>query len=135
MSILLEDKWLSNNPGGIIVNLGYYALAEAICTNHSVQVVLSKWCGISEKKNAPIYKKYGNRIPMDIDKLKMLMDERFMSQTNVGDMAGCSAQKISGIFCKRIFLHPPEFIEALEDGFQLPRGSLLLKKEDENGNL
>ena len=39
----------NQNPAGIIINLGWYALAECILTEHKTQHVLSKWCGIRDE--------------------------------------------------------------------------------------
>lgn len=36
------------NPAGIEINLGFYALAEAIITGRQTSIVLEKWCGIRE---------------------------------------------------------------------------------------
>ena len=36
----------SNNPMGIEINLGFYALCEAILTGKCCGEVLKKWCGI-----------------------------------------------------------------------------------------
>ena len=39
----------NQNPAGIIINLGWYALAECILTENKTQHVLSKWCGIRDE--------------------------------------------------------------------------------------
>ena len=42
----------NQNPAGIVINLGWYALAECILTEHKTQHVLSKWCGIRDDKES-----------------------------------------------------------------------------------
>lgn len=42
------QQYSSQNPAGIVINLGWYALAECILTEHKTQHVLSKWCGIRD---------------------------------------------------------------------------------------
>ena len=50
MGIKIHQAWSSENPSGVIINPGWYALAEAILTKNSCCVVLQKWCGVSEHK-------------------------------------------------------------------------------------
>ena len=42
MGIKIHQAWSSENPSGVVINPGWYALAEAILTK--------KWCGVSEHK-------------------------------------------------------------------------------------
>lgn len=41
-----EQIWASNNPMGIEINLGYYALAECILAGVTPSDALLRWCGI-----------------------------------------------------------------------------------------
>ena len=41
-------QYCGNNPGGIVINPGYYALAEAILTNHRIYTIMRKWCDVVE---------------------------------------------------------------------------------------
>ena len=44
----LYKCYASDNPAGIDINLGWYALAECICTTHYPSDVLSRWCGVTD---------------------------------------------------------------------------------------
>ena len=50
MGIKIHRSWVSDNPSGVIINPGWYALAEAICTKQTTCTVLQKWCGVSESR-------------------------------------------------------------------------------------
>lgn len=41
-----EQVWASDNPMGIVINLGYYALAECILAGTTPSDALLRWCGI-----------------------------------------------------------------------------------------
>lgn len=41
-----EQIWASNNPMGIQINLGYYALAECILKGTYPSDALLRWCGL-----------------------------------------------------------------------------------------
>lgn len=49
MGIKIKRSWASENPSGVVINPGWYALAEAILTDKSCCTVLQKWCGVSDK--------------------------------------------------------------------------------------
>ena len=53
----VERKWVSDNPMGIEINLGYYALAECICTKTTPSDALLRWCNIWHDAQKP-RKKY-----------------------------------------------------------------------------
>ena len=38
--------YASNNPSGIDINLGWYALAECICTKTTASDALLRWCDV-----------------------------------------------------------------------------------------
>ena len=79
MGIKIHRSWVSENPSGVVINPGWYALAEAILTKQSCCVVLQKWCGVSEsrgwkekdtsctgekmKQIIKIYKRHRGKIP------------------------------------------------------------------------
>ena len=50
MGIKIHRSWVSDNPSGVIINPGWYALAEAICTKKTCCEVLQRWCGVSESR-------------------------------------------------------------------------------------
>lgn len=47
----LYHAYVSNNPAGIDINLGYYALAECILTKTNASAALLRWCGLWFDKN------------------------------------------------------------------------------------
>ena len=48
-----EQIWASNNPTGIEINMGYYALAECIVKGTYPSVALLRWCGLWADKSKP----------------------------------------------------------------------------------
>lgn len=50
MGIKIYRSWASENPSGVVINPGWYALAEAILTENSCCTVLQRWCGVSESR-------------------------------------------------------------------------------------
>lgn len=50
MGIKIHRSWVSDNPSGVVINPGWYALAEAICTKKTCCEVLQRWCGVSESR-------------------------------------------------------------------------------------
>lgn len=50
MGIKIHRSWQGHNPSGVVINPGWYALAEAICTKKSCCTVLQSWCGVSESR-------------------------------------------------------------------------------------
>lgn len=79
MGIKIHRSWASENPSGVVINPGWYALAEAILTEKSCCTVLQSWCGVSEKSGwtkkdtahtgdkmkqiVEIYKRHNGNIP------------------------------------------------------------------------
>ena len=55
--LTVEYAWVSNNPMGININLGYYALAECILTKTTPSDALLKWCNVWHDHTKP-RKKY-----------------------------------------------------------------------------
>lgn len=50
MGIKIHRSWQGHNPSGVVINPGWYALAEAICTKKTCCEVLQRWCGVSESR-------------------------------------------------------------------------------------
>lgn len=115
----------NSNPAGIEINLGYYALLECIVTNHHSKKVLQRWCGITEKI---VGRKYGGRSKLDIQKLKQIMHDRFLTPQVISEYAGCSRQKISTMLSGNHYFQPQELIDRIEAGIGLEKGSLILKE-------
>lgn len=120
------NAYISNNPAGVEINLGYYALLECIVTGHHSKIVLQRWCGITEKI---VGRKYGGRSKLDIPKLKKIMHDRFLTPQVISDYAGCSRQKISVMLSGNHYFQPQELIDRIEDGLAVEKGSLILREE------
>ena len=56
----VERIWASNNPTGIVINYGYYALAECILKGTYPADALLRWCGLWLDASKP-RKKYARR--------------------------------------------------------------------------
>lgn len=98
----MERIWASNNPSGVIINPGWYALAEAICTKHSTCEVLQKWCGVSEsrgwkkkdpystgekmKKIIKIYRRHRGKLP----------------HREIAERVGCTREYVSIVLKKKL---------------------------------
>ena len=54
-----QTAYTSNNPAGININLGYYALAECLIKGTDASKALLRWCGVWFDKTKPrkVYEK------------------------------------------------------------------------------
>ena len=113
----------SNNPMGININLGVYALTECICTGVLPSVALSKWCNVTQDPKKE--RAYKDRVKIDIDLLKMEISKRRLTNRQLADATG----KTTGFFWEMVnhrhVNQKKELIEKLETILNLPKGSLL----------
>lgn len=102
MGIKIHRSWASENPSGVIINPGWYALAEAICTKQTTCTVLQKWCGVSEsrgwtkkdtscsgekmKKIIKIYKRNKGKLPHSV----------------IAERVGCTREYVSIVLKKKL---------------------------------
>ena len=102
MGIKIHRSWASENPSGVIINPGWYALAEAICTTHTTCTVLQKWCGVSEsrgwtkkdtscsgekmKKIIKIYRRNKGKLPHSV----------------IAERVGCTREYVSIVLKKKL---------------------------------
>jgi len=54
MGIQVIDHWGNSNPSGIVINYGYYALAEAILTEHRIYDIMRRWCNVVDALPDPL---------------------------------------------------------------------------------
>lgn len=102
MGIKIHRSWVSDNPSGVIINPGWYALAEAICTKQTTCTVLQKWCGVSEsrgwtkkdtsctgekmKKIIKIYRRNKGKLP----------------HSEIAERVGCTREYVSIVLKKKL---------------------------------
>lgn len=102
MGIRIHRSWVSENPSGVIINPGWYALAEAICTKQTTCTVLQKWCGVSEsrgwtkkdtsctgekmKKIIKIYRRNKGKLPHSV----------------IAERVGCTREYVSIVLKKKL---------------------------------
>ena len=102
MGIKIHRSWASENPSGVIINPGWYALAEAICTKQTTCTVLQKWCGVSEsrgwvkkdtsctgekmKKIIKIYRRNKGKLPHSV----------------IAERVGCTREYVSIVLKKKL---------------------------------
>ena len=102
MGIKIHQAWVSENPSGVIINPGWYALAEAILTKQTTCAVLQKWCGVSEsrgwtkkdtscsgekmKKIIKIYRRNKGKLPHSV----------------IAERVGCTREYVSIVLKKKL---------------------------------
>lgn len=102
MGIKIHRSWASDNPSGVVINPGWYALAEAICTKQTTCTVLQKWCGVSEsrgwtkkdtsctgekmKKIIKIYRRNKGKLP----------------HSEIAERVGCTREYVSIVLKKKL---------------------------------
>ena len=90
------------NPAGIQINLGWYALAEAIITGRPSGVVLTKWCGIKDKPKNPLELCAGD---FKGAKTKLIVEALnqhgfTLSNKELAQIAKCSTEMVSRVLRK-----------------------------------
>lgn len=102
MGIKIHRSWQGHNPSGVVINPGWYALAEAICTKQTTCTVLQKWCGVSEsrgwtkkdtscsgekmKKIIKIYRRNKGKLPHSV----------------IAERVGCTREYVSIVLKKKL---------------------------------
>lgn len=122
-----EVIYASNNPSGIQLNLGWYALAECIAAKTHPGTALAKWCGV--KKDARKPRHYKGKEILDVSKLRKIAAERFMNCGNLSEITGYSRQFFWNILERGSCHFSEELINHIERSLNLPTGSLIVKGE------
>lgn len=128
----LYHAYVSHNPSGIDINLGYYALAECLIKGTYPSIALSRWCDL--KQDTTEYRHYKNKVVLDVDKLKQIYKDRFLTYANLSEITGKSRPFFSKMFCGGHKYYPIRIVIALEEGLGLKKGTLI-KGECNNEHL
>ena len=104
--------YTSNNPSGVIINPGWYALAEAIMTEHRIYDIMRKWCNVvdslpdalpkAEKTVKRKKRKYKRVAPTKTQQIiKLYRQNKKMKNIEIAKIVGCT-QEMVGIALHRI---------------------------------
>ena len=131
MSYNYTQQQIGNyNPAGIEINLGYYALAECILTDHHSGETLYRWCRLRETpKNAPkenftpAKRRKIVRIIADRKKLLKLLMFNGLAYKDMCDIIGASTY----VFYRMMKEVPVDsiYLERIEEAFNLKKGELI----------
>ena len=113
----------SNNPSGIQINLGYYALAECILKGTWASVALSRWCDL--KNDTEKERHYKGKVTLNVAKLKRIYRDRFLTYTYLSEITGKSRTFFIRMLNGNHRYYPAELVEMLEEGLGLERGELI----------
>lgn len=96
-----EQSWSSNNPMGIQINLGYYALAECILAGTSPSYALLHWCGIrydaTKTRCIPRRKQYAPRPEITKKVLDMYYEDPTRQNVEIARALGCSKTMVTRV--------------------------------------
>jgi DNA-binding MarR family transcriptional regulator len=99
----LYTNYTSNNPAGIEINLGYYALCECIVKGTWASTALSRWCGVWNDKLKP-RKKYELKKPFQKpmgEKTKRILriysKHPEMKNTQIAKLAKCTPEMVGRV--------------------------------------
>ena len=95
----LYRTYASHNPAGIVINPGWYALAEAILTHTHIDRIMRRWFGIKEdpvkirkRKRLPHKKKHPSPITDKI--LAMYRANKKLQNIEIAEMVGCTPRMV-----------------------------------------
>lgn len=121
----------NHNPAGIEINNGYYALLECIFQGTHPSVALLRWCDLKFSDKKRVYK---DKVVIDLDKLKKIFKERFLTYQYLSDITGKSRTYFSHMFCTETRYCDADFIYMLEEGLGLQKGELIKGGEGKNAD-
>lgn len=124
----LYRTYTSNNPAGIQINLGYYALAECIIKGTYTSIALQKWCDLH--CDASKERHYNGKVTLNVEKLKQIFKERFLTYQYLADISGKSIPFFIRMFNNGHKYYPSEIVSLLEEQLGLEKGALV-KGENE----
>lgn len=101
----LYRAYVSHNPGGVEINLGYYALAECILTKTNASTALLRWCGLwfDKGRNKPTFEKREKQKRVGAKTLKILrIYEKNPSLTNrkIAKLVHCTPEMVGIVLHK-----------------------------------
>ena len=92
----IHDSWVSKNPSGVVINPGWYALAEAILTNRSIYRIMHRWFGIKEEpvrlRRKRKHKKHPSPISDQI--VKMYRANKKLRNIEIAEIIGCTPRMV-----------------------------------------
>ena len=97
----VQTAYTSNNPAGIDINLGYYALAECLIKGTDASKALLRWCGVWFDKTKP--RKVYTKRPMGKKTRRILaIYEKNPDYRNVkiAKMAKCTPEMVGKVLQK-----------------------------------
>lgn len=101
----VSRAYVSNNPAGIDINLGYYALAECILTKTNASAALLRWCGLwfDKGRQKPAFKKNEKQKKIGVKTRKILrIYEKNPKITNkrIAQMVHCTPEMVGIVLHK-----------------------------------
>ena len=131
MSIQAYRSYSSNNVSGVVFNPGWYALCECILTRRSPCDVLYRWCGLEKKKLVERFPKKARKyVAVDVERLRAVKEQRFLSYSDLAGMAGTSSYPFWKMLCKENAGKLPEgSLRKLEKSLRLEEGDLELRND------
>lgn len=131
MSIMAYQSYSCSNVSGIVLNPGYYALCECIVTGRSSCDVLYRWCGLEKRKMGKSFtKKTREYVVVNVDRLRQVKEQRFLSYNDLAGMAGTSPYPFWKMLCRNNSGKMwPGFLRLLEQKLHLKTGELELRND------
>ena len=92
----LYRTYASNNPAGIVINLGYYALVESIVAGTDTETALFRWCGIRPQKYRPGKKGH----PKTDDIIETYFANPILKNRDIARIVGCTPEMVSKVLIR-----------------------------------
>lgn len=101
----LYHAYVSHNPAGIDINLGYYALCECIVTKTNASTALLRWCGLwfDKGKEKPNFDKHEKKKKVGAKTQKILqLYEKNPNYTNrkIAQLVKCTPEMVGIVLHK-----------------------------------
>ena len=95
--IYLTETYTSNNPCGIDINLGYYALMECIIKGTNTNRALQRWCGLANDETKAYKKRrfYPPRPEITQMILEIYQRDTSIKNTEIAKMLKCSKSLVT----------------------------------------
>lgn len=88
----LYRTYASNNPAGIEINLGVYALCEAILAKKDPTKMLKKWCGIEEPPKDG--RKDDRPAPKTESVIRLYEKNKKLKNREIAKIVGCTPEMV-----------------------------------------
>lgn len=87
--------YTSNNPSGVVINPGWYALAEEILTEKAIHRIMWRWFGIKDKPPPKRKKPWKHPAPISDKIIKMYKENKKLKNIEIAYKIGCSPEMVS----------------------------------------